>query len=172
MSGRLASVAEFFARYEIRSLRITRDADIRAAEASLVAIFFTSGFRVSFKLLEGEAAQVYRYLEGIGAAPGCEPQLTPAGRQLGPDERGAWLRILLDAIADRVAKIHKEQSILNIQPVGKRFLLYGKTQFDVLSDDGEGQLAIRILRADGGSEAALAANDLLDGLYAGTITPA
>jgi hypothetical protein len=42
----------------------------------------------------------------------------------------------------------------------------------VLSDDGEGQLAIRILRADGGSTAALAANDLLDGLYAGIITQA
>lgn len=172
MSGGRVSAAEFFARYGIRSLRITRDADIRAAEASLVEIFFAGGFRVSFKLLEGGAAQVCRYLEGIGAAPACEPELTSAGRQLGPDERGAWLRILLDAIADRVAKIHKEQSILNIQPVGKRFLLHGKTQFDVLSDDGEGQLAIRIQRGDGGSEAALAANDLLDGLYAGIITEA
>ncbi len=171
MSGPQASAAEFFSRYEIRSLRIARDADIRAAEASLVEIFFTGGFRVAFKLLEGKAAQLYRYLEGIGAAPECAPELTPAGRQLGADERDAWLRILLAAISDRVAKIHKEQSILNIQPVGKRFLLYGKTPFDVLSDDGEGQLAIRILRADGGSEAALAANDLLDGLYAGIITP-
>jgi hypothetical protein len=164
------SAAEFFARYGVHSLRITRDADIRAAEASLVEVFFAAGFRVSFKLLEGEAAQVCRYLEGIGAAPGCEPELTSAGRQLGPDERGAWLRVLLAAIGDRVAKIHKEQSILNIQPVGKSFLLYGKTQFDVLSDDGEGQLAIRIRRGDGDSEAALAANDLLDGLYAGIIT--
>lgn len=172
MSGRQVSAAEFFARYEIHSLRIARDADIRAAEASLVEIFFTAGSRVSFKLLEGEAAQVYRNLEGIGAAPRCEPQLTPAGRQLGADERGAWLRVLLAAITDRVAKIHKEQSILNVQPVGKRFLLYGKTQFEVLSDDGQGQLAIRILRADGSSDAALAANDLLDGLYAGIITQA
>jgi hypothetical protein len=166
------SIAEFFARYEIHSLRIAHDTDIRAAEASLVEIFFAGGFRVSFKLLEGEAAQVYRYLEGISAAPGCEPEPNPAGRQLDPDERAAWLRILLAAITDRVAKIHKEQSILNVQPVGKRFLLYGKTQFDVLSDDGQGQLAIRIQRADGSSDAALAANDLLDGLYAGIITPA
>jgi len=172
VSGPQVPAAEFFSRYEIRSLRIARDADIRAAEASLVEIFFTGGFRVSFKLLEGEAAQLYRYFEGIGAAPGCEPELTAAGRQLGADERGASLRILLAAITDRVAKIHREQSILNIQPVGKRFLLYGKTPFDVLADDGEGQLAIRILRADGGSEAALAANDLLDGLYAGIITQA
>lgn len=166
----LASATEFFARYGIRSLRIARDADIRAVEASLVEIFFTDGFRVSFKLLEGDAAQLYRNLKGIGAAPGCKPELTPAGRLLGADEQGAWLRILLAAITDRVAKIHKEQSILNIQPVGKRFLLYGKTQFEVLSDDGQGQLAIRIQRADGSSDAALAANDLLDGLYAGIIT--
>jgi hypothetical protein len=172
VSGPQVSAAEFFARYEIRSLRVSRDADIRAAEASLVDIFFAGGFRVSFKLLEGEAAQVCRYLEGIGATPRCEPELTPAGRQLGPDERAAWLCVLLTAIGDRVAKIHKEQSILNIRPVGKRFLLYGKTQFDVLSDGGEGQLAIRILRADGSSDAALAANDLLDGLYAGIITQA
>lgn len=170
MSGQQLSATEFFARYEIQSLRTARDTDIRAAEASLVEIFFAGGFRVSFKLLEGEAAQIYRYLEGIGAAPGCEPVFTPAGRQLGPDERVAWLHILLEAIADRVAKIHKEQAILNIQPVGKRFLLYGKTRFEVLSDDGQGQLAIRILRADGSSDAALTANDLLDGLYAGIIT--
>lgn len=170
MSGRPAPAAEFFARYEIHWLRVSRGTDIRAAEASLVEIFFAGGFRVSFKLLEGEAAQVYRYLEGIGAAPRCEAELTAAGRQLGADERGAWLRVLLAAITDRVAKIHKEQSILNIQPVGKRFLLYGKTQFEVLSDDGQGQLAIRILRADGSSDAALTANDLLDGLYADIIT--
>jgi hypothetical protein len=171
VSGGRASAAGLFARYGIRALRIAPDADIRAAQASLVEIDFTGGFRVAFKLLEGEAAQVCRYLEGIGAAPGCEPELTATGRQLGPDERDAWLRRLLAAINDRVAKIHREQSILNVQPVGKRFLLYGKTPFDVLSDDGEGQLAIRILRADGSSEAALAANDLLDGLYAGIITP-
>jgi hypothetical protein len=172
VSGRQVSLAEFFARYEVRSLRVTRDADIRAAEASLVEVYFAGGFRVSFKLLAGEAAQVWRCFEGIGAAPRCEPELTAAGRQLGPDDRAAWLRILLSAISDRVAKIHKEQSILNIRPVGKSFLLYGKTQFDVLSADGQGQLAIRIQRPDGSSEAALAANDLLDGLYAGIITQA
>jgi hypothetical protein len=170
VSGPQVSFAEFFARYEVRSLRVARDADIRAVEASLVEIFFAGGFRVSFKLLEGAAAQLYRHFEGIGGAPRCEPELTAAGQQLGADERTARLRILLSAITDRVAKIHKEQSILNIQPVGKSFLLYGKTRFDVLSDDGEGQLAIRILRADGSSAAALAANDLLDGLYAGIIT--
>lgn len=68
-----------------------------------------------------------------------------------------------------MAKIHKEQSILHIQPVGKTFLLMDKTRFDVLADDGEGQLSIRIYREGEVSEAGLAANDLLDGLYSGII---
>ena len=60
--------------------------------------------------------------------------------------------------------------VQGIKPVGKSFLLYGKTRFDVLSDNGKGQLAIRIQREDGSSEAGMAANDPLDGLYAGVIT--
>ena len=77
---------------------------------------------------------------------------------------------LIRAIAGRVDKVYKEQSILNIQPVGKTFLLMGQTRFDVLSDDGEGQLVIRLHRPEGSSEAGLNANDLLDGLYTGLIT--
>ena len=80
------------------------------------------------------------------------------------------VRDLVSTILDRVAKIYKEQSVLNIKPVGKTFTLFGKDRFEVLSDDGEGRLAIRILRKDATSEASLAASDLLDGLYSGAIT--
>ena len=95
---------------------------------------------------------------------------TPEGKQLGDAARQALVAGLIRAISDRVAKVYQEQSILNIQPVGKTFLLMGKTRFDVLADDGEGQLSIRLHRPEGASEAGLNANDLLDGLYTGLIT--
>jgi len=77
---------------------------------------------------------------------------------------------LIEAIRPRVAKVHKGQSILGTQPLGKTFVLYDKTRCEVLADNGEGQLTIRIVRQDGSAEASLAANDLLNGLYSGAIT--
>ena len=161
-------ISDFFQRYEILAIRISRDADIRDSEACRVDVSFADGFHVSFKLLDGPAAQAHRFFEGI--KPGPEPILAAGASDLDDDSRKKLLQAFLDAIDNRVAKVYKEQSILNIQPVGKSFLLYGKTRFDVLSDNGEGQLAIRIRRPDGNSDAAFAANDLLDGLYAGIIT--
>lgn len=162
-------ISDYFQRHEILGIRLSRDADIRDAEVCLVEVSFTGGYRVSFKLLDGQTAHTHRYFAAIN--PGAEPILAADGMSLDAAARQQRLQHFLTTIEDRVAKVHKEQSILNIQPVGKSFLLYGKTRFDVLSDDGEGQLAIRILRPEGSSEAALAANDLLDGLYAGIIKP-
>lgn len=162
------TAAGFLERYEIHSIRISREADIRDAEACLVEVSFAGGSRVSFKLLDGPAARTHRYFEGI--QPGPEPIVVADGAELGSEQREQRLRQFLAAIEERVAKVHREQSILDVQPVGKSFLLYGRTRFDVLSDNGRGQLAIRIRHPDGDSEAALAANDLLDGLYAGIIT--
>ena len=104
-----------------------------------------------------------------GLTPGTDAFSTCVERQ----QLQQQMDQLIAAISSRVAKIHKEQSILHIQPVGKTFLLMDKTRFDVLTDDGEGQLSIRIYRDGGindlGNEAGLAANDLLDGLYSGII---
>jgi hypothetical protein len=164
-------LADFFDAYDIQSIQVSHDADIRDDEASLVDICFDSGgdgYRASFKLLAGAAARIHRQLKAIG--PGLELDLTPEGKAAGAQAVAQTLRVFIEAITDRVAKVHREQSILGIQPVGKSFLLYGKTRFEVLSDDGKGRLAIRIMRKDGSSEAGLNANDLLDGLYAGVIT--
>jgi hypothetical protein len=164
----------FYKAYDIHSIRVSADADIRDEETSLVDIRFSAGeetgsYRVNFKLL-GAASRTHRYLKRLGPRPQLQVELTPAGVAKGQDSIRKLFAEFVEAIRDRVAKIHKEQSILGIQPVGKSFLLYGKTRFEVLSDNGAGQLAIRIQREEGSSEAGMAANDLLDGLYAGVIT--
>ncbi|MGH8033603.1 MAG: hypothetical protein ACREO9_00145 [Lysobacterales bacterium] len=168
--------AIFFTRFQIGEIRLSPDTDIRDREVSRVEVCFgqgaddaARGYRVVFKLLE-QAADAHRYLRRIGPPPECALELTPQGEQLGDEEREARIASLLSAITGRVAKVHEEQSILNIQPVGKTFLLMGKTRFVVLADDGEGQLRIRLHRAGENSEAGLNANDLLDGLYSGLIT--
>lgn len=163
---------ELFTSHEIRSLTLAPDTDIRDAEASRVELDFADGYRVSFKLLEGPAVNVYRWLEAIGPPPDCPVTLTPRGHELSPDQCGETVRKLIASISGRVAKIHREQKILNTQPLGKSFLLHGRTRFEVLEDNGKGQLTIRIQRDGNSSEAGLAASDLLDGLHAGVITPA
>ena len=170
----------FFEQYRLDSLRITPDTDIGGKPVSLVDIRFTpaegSGaerYQVAFKLLEqvGEsgAADSHQFLRAIGPPPACALELTPEGQALSAEQLQQRVGQLIAAISTRVAKIHKEQSILHIQPVGKTFLLMDKTRFDVLADDGEGQLNIRVYREGDITEAGLAANDLLDGLYSGII---
>jgi hypothetical protein len=173
-----SQLGEFLETYDISAIRIAQDADIRDHEASLVEITFrqdseggSSGCRVNFKIL-GEAARTHRFLLGISAPPNTTLELTQQGLDLGGQQVSRIVRGFIDAIAARVAKVHKEQSILGIQPVGMTFVLHGRTRFEVLSDNGKGQLTIRILKKDGSNEAGLAANDLLDGLYSGVITRA
>lgn len=168
--------ASLFEQYAIDELCLSADGDIGDREVTRVEVCFGRGpdneareYRVVFKLLDA-AADTHRYLHRIGPAPQCALALTPEGERLGDAELAALIARLLGAIVGRVAKVHKEQSILNIQPVGKSFLLMGKTRFEVLADDGAGQLRIRLHRPEGSSEAGLNANDLLDGLYSGLIT--
>jgi hypothetical protein len=171
----MPDLPSFFDRYDIRDLSISEDSDIRDSEASRVAIRCnpdpgnsTSEYRVDFKLL-ADASSTHRFLRGVGPPPECEIRLTEAGAALDSGEVNAVVRKLLNAICNRVAKIHKEQSILNIQPVGRTFTLASGTRFDVLADDGAGRLTIHILREDGASEASLGADDLLNGLHTGII---
>ena len=170
--------ADFFQQYGIDELLIGRDADIRDREISHVDVCFGrdsddagTGYRVVFKLLDA-ASDAHRFLRRIGPPPECALEWTADGRQLGAAAQQARVAGVITAIEGRVAKVYKEQSILNIQPVGKSFLLMGNTRFDVLAEDGEGQLRIRLHRPEGTSEAGLNANDLLDGLYTGLITRA
>ena len=174
----LALLTDFFAAYHIHSIRISKGADIRDNEISLVDISFnhdsgdeSQSYLVTFKVLN-QASDTHQYLLGISARPDFKLDLTQAGNDLGSEAICAKIRSFIKAINTRVAKVYKEQSILSTQPLGKTFLLYGKTRFKVLTDNGEGQLTISIIRNDGSSEAGLSANDLLDGLYTGVITPA
>jgi plasmid maintenance system killer protein len=171
----MMKLARFFGQYRLDSLTIAPDTDIRGKPVSLVEIRFVpaqgSGserYQVAFKLLD-QAADSHLFLHAIGSPPECELELTPAGQSLSAEQLQQRIDQLLAAISTRVAKIHKEQSILHIQPVGKTFLLMDKTRLEVLADDGEGQLSIRVHRDGDINEAGLAANDLLDGLYSGII---
>lgn len=177
-SSSRALLRELFTAYAVQSIGISQAADIRDEEVSQVEIRFRQhagtsalNYSVTFKLLD-QACDSHRYLLGIGSAPDFKLDLTAAGCELGQDEMRGRIRAFIEAIRPRVAKVHKEQSILGTQPLGKTFVLYNKTRFEVLADNGEGQLTIRIVRQDGSDEAILSANDLLDGLYSGAITPA
>jgi plasmid maintenance system killer protein len=176
----MMKLARFFEQYRLDSIRITKDTDISGKPVSLVDIRFipaegsgSDQYQVAFKLLEQDgdkgAADSYLFVRAIGSPPECALELTPAGESLSREQLQQRIDRLINALSDRVAKIHKEQSILHIQPVGKTFLLMDKTRFEVLADDGEGQLSIRIYREGEVNEAGLAANDLLDGLYSGII---
>lgn len=176
MSKSIGKTAEYFTRYQIGEINLRQDKDIGDREATEVDVHFGRGaddagrgYRVVFKILE-QGAEAHRYLRRIGPPPECALELTPQGEQLGGDERAACVAGLLRAIDGRVNKVFAEQSILNIEPLGKSFLLMGKTRFEVLADDGEGQLRIRLHRPGEVTEAGLNANDLLDGLYSGLIT--
>lgn len=168
------NLADFFDKYRLDSIRVAEDSDIRGMPVSLVDIRFTPAesdarpYQVAFKLLD-QATDTHLFLRGIGGPPGHQIDLTPLGESLGREQVQDRINQLLSALVSRVAKIYKEQSILHIQPVGKTFLLMDKTRFEVLTDDGQGQLSIRIHRHGSVSEAGLAANDLLDGLYSGII---
>jgi len=169
---------DFFQSNGIRSIRISQAADIRDAEVSQVDISFGLGsadtsrnYDATFKVLD-RASDTHRYLSSIGSPPNFTLELSPLGQELGRDEISSRLRAFIRAIESRVAKVHKEQSILGTRPLGKTFVLYNKTRFEVLADNGEGQLVIKIIRKDGSDEASLSANDLLDGLYSGAITEA
>ncbi len=171
-----ALVRGFFEAYRIWSIGITAGADIRKDVISQVEISFTrdadndaEGYVVSFKLLD-RASDAHRYLHGIGGPPSAiRLQLTQDARGLGNKTIAGKVRDFIAAIEKRVEKIHKEQSILGIQPVGRIFILNHKTRFKVVAEDGEGQLSIELLDKEIGRAAKLGANDLLDGLYVGLI---
>ncbi len=172
-----ALVRGFFENYRIRSIGISTGVDIRNDEISQVEINFLSdadidaaGYVVSFKLLD-KASDAHQYLRGIGGQlSDIRVKLTDETRGMGSNAIAGKVRDFIAAIRERVGKIHKEQSILGTRPVGKIFVLNNKTRFKVLADDGEGQLSIEIMDTEGGREARLGANDLLDGLYVGLIT--
>ena len=171
-----ALVCGFFETYRIRAIGINIGADIRNDVISQVEINFfgdadkvAADYVVSFKLLD-KASDTHRYLRGIGGQlSDFRVQLTAKALGMGRNAITGKVRNFIAAIEERVGKIHKEQSILGTQPVGKIFVLNNKTRFKVLADDGEGQLSIEIVDKEGECEAKLGANDLLDGLYVGLI---
>ncbi len=167
--------SKLFADYSLRSLSLSRGTDISGQEVSDVEIRLAtdiddpgSDHRVSFKVLD-RGADSHRYISSVVVQPRLELSLTDEGRRLSTEDVSAKALRFIDSIDTRVAKIHQEQSILSTQPVGKTFELNHKTRFTVLADDGAGHLTISIQGKDGEQQAKLAANDLLDGLYAGFI---
>ncbi|MES9926460.1 MAG: hypothetical protein ABW152_20490 [Candidatus Thiodiazotropha endolucinida] len=171
-------ISGFFNEYGIRIINITKGEDIRKDEVSHVEIVFAAETDsdgkdtvVSFKLTE-QASDLHRYISTIDCSTNPILDLTASGEKLVAGAVRGRLWHFINTISPRVAKIHKEQSILATRPLGKTFILNNKTQFKVLKDDGEGHLTIGIIDGDVVREAKLSANDLLDGLYVGMIAPA
>lgn len=172
-----AIVRSFFENFLIRSIGISIGTDIRNDVISQVEMNFlkeadddAKDYVVSFKLLD-KASDTHRYLRGIsGRHADFRVRLAQEAQGMGSKAIASKVQGFLDAIEERVAKIHKEQSILGIRPVGKVFVLNNKTRFKVLADNGKGQLSIEIMDKEGSRQAKLAANDLLDGLYVGLIS--
>ncbi|MCU7930746.1 MAG: hypothetical protein KZQ90_08095 [Candidatus Thiodiazotropha sp. (ex Codakia rugifera)] len=171
-------VSRFFKAYGINTINITRGEDIRKDEVCHVEMIFTADsdsdgkeYVVSFKL-SGDTKDLHRHISAIDCPANPVLVLTTEGEKLAAVDIRERLRHFLNAIGPRVAKIHKEQSILSTRPLGKTFILHNKTHFKVLTDDGEGHLTIGIIDGESVREAKLSANDLLDGLYVGMIAPA
>jgi hypothetical protein len=171
-----AQVCGFFEDYRVRSIGISVGTDIRNDVISQIEINFfrdadndAADYVVSFKLLD-RASDAHRYLRGIGGrSSDFRVQVTEETQGLGRQAIAGKVRDFIATIKERVEKIHKEQSILGTQPVGKIYILNNKSRFKVLADDGQGQLRIEIMDKEGRREARLGANDLLDGLYVGLI---
>ncbi|MCU7864189.1 MAG: hypothetical protein KZQ92_09465 [Candidatus Thiodiazotropha sp. (ex Lucinoma borealis)] len=171
-------VSRFFEEYGIRTINITQGEDIRKDEVCHVEMIFAADsdsdgkeYVVSFKLT-GDVIDLHHHISSIDCPANPVLVLTTEGEKLATEDVKELLRHFLNAIGPRVAKIHKEQSILATRPLGKTFILHNKTRFKVLTDDGEGHLTIGIIDGEIVREAKLSANDLLDGLYVGMIAPA
>ena len=103
------TAAGFLERYEIHSIRISREADIRDAEACLVEVSFAGGSRVSFKLLDGPAARTHRYFEGI--QPGPEPIVVAGGAELGSEEREHRLQQFLGGDIEMIGGLVEQEEV-------------------------------------------------------------
>ena len=109
---------EFYRAYDIHSINVSADADIRDDETSLVDIQFAAGeetesYQVNFKLL-GAASRTHRYLKRLGPRPHLQAELTAAGTEMGQDSMRKMLCEFVEAIRDRVI-----ESALNIQSLAQ-----------------------------------------------------
>lgn len=77
-----------------------------------------------------------------------------------------------NSIETRTAQIDKEEKIQSITFQGNNFVINKTIEIHVLHDDGEGNLDIEIIKGADKQAAKMRANDLMDGLYLGSIKEA
>ncbi len=169
-------VADFFERYEIRSISIEKGLGItNSTEISDINMLFIKeqtdqslDYSVEFKL-QRECADISQYIKAINTGPEFTIELTQGANNIDPQVLNDKLQNFIEAIRDRVKSALKEQTVQNISYVGNTFILNNSTKFKVLSDEGEGRLNIEVLTKDKPLDALLTASGLLDGLYLGSI---
>lgn len=128
-----------------------------------------SQYKVSFKL-QGSDSDIGRYLSSVSAVNGLEVNFFQQASTLTSDQIESQLKNFINNIAERLAEAKKEQKIQSIVFVGNRFTINNQSTFKVLSDDGEGKLAIE-LEGDSSIHEGLklSSHGLMDGLYMGSI---
>ena len=169
-------VAAFMRRYRLDGIRLRRDT---GDQAGIPVCDVVLRFADKDKADKDAAAAVFRLWReqadfyGILAAleAGAEPVITlgPRAEALTEEEINRRIPAFLDTIEKRVAQVDREEKIQRIVFQGNRFIINNSIVIRVIHDDGEGKLDIEIVKGKEKQQAGMRTNDLMDGLYLGTI---
>ena len=128
----------------------------------------SSQFTVSFKL-QGKDSDIGLYLNEINTVEGLTLDFKKEAGSLTQQTLESYLEQFINVVSTRLTEAKKEQEIQSIVFVGNRFSLNNQTTFKVLSDDGEGRLAIELEGDSNHEDLKLSSHGLMDGLYMGSI---
>ncbi len=128
----------------------------------------SSQYTVSFKL-QGKDSDIGLYLNEINTVEGLTLDFKKEAESLTQQMLESYLEQFINVVSVRLTEAKKEQEIQSIVFVGNRFSLNNQTIFKVLSDDGDGKLAIEIEGETTAEDLKLSSHGLMDGLYMGSI---
>lgn len=172
----LALIKNFLKQFQVGRMSVRKTSGIddqTVADVSLLCLGDNSthckeDYQVSFKL-QGRDVEICDYLICVEACNEFEVSFSDKASSGDAALLHEKIKRFLTTISPRVREAQKEQEIQCIPFVDNTFVLYGKTTFKVLSDDGEGNLAIDILGELTNQELKMSSHGLLDGLYTGAI---
>jgi hypothetical protein len=174
-----AAISQFVKKFEVKSLEATKNSGI-SPEYEVTDLVLYCGkeldgkpaeYKVQFKLSE-EYRDINQSLQKLESQPELSITLADKPEELASGMMDLTLRSFFRFITGRMIKAKQEEDIQSIPFVGNTFVLNRVTTFKVLSDDGEGRLAIEILKSDREQDLMLSAHGLMDGLYTGFIKEA
>lgn len=155
---------DYFQRYALASIEFDTVAGVSVGAEAVVDIRaeFSEGYLVQFKLPLAQLP-LAQWVSRLGTD---NVQWREAA--VGEGEFDTAIAAFFGDVAGRFDRVLHEQRVQSIQYLGNRFVLNGKTVFDVVADT-DGKLTIAMHRDGETREALLLASSLLDGLYDGSI---